>query len=795
MQRNLVHALRSVMASKANTAINVAGLSIAVAAFLLLMHYVSFEKSFEKFHSKADRISRVTIDLYNGPEMIGTDCETYPALGPALLKEFPEVESFVRLQDYSPVEIRDSGQVVALDKLYLADPSVFHIFSYSLVEGDVLTALSKPMQAVITANVSKRLFGEASAIGKVVKVNNKPVLITGILADVPFNTHLRFEVLLSFSSLPTFGGDTTSWQGNNNYTYLLLKNKGQSDVLNAKLATFAKGRLKHENLVAQNVSDIHLKSNRAFEPDVNGDSKTVDFLQIVAILIVLIGCINYINLITANASRKSKESGMRKLLGSSKAALVARYLTETLVVNIFAFAFALLIVQLAYPNYQDLTGRDFGSHIFNETEFWFRFAALFLLVVLASGTYPAFILSSVKPATVIRRSFTQAASGNLFRRALVVGQFTVAIVVLIASTLIYKQVRFMRNHDMGMNSSQLLILKGPLNADSDSLHGEKIRSFVNELKQLAPIGLVAISEAVPGENFSQLNTTTGITRYGSNEESGYNYCNYDIDDQFIAAMQMDIIAGRNFRVGDLKNDVILNEEACRLLGFKTPQEAIGEKISYAKRGYKYSTVVGVLKDYKQRSAKESMVPMIHTYHQLHDSYYTVSVNTADLAGTITAIGKTWKQNYPENAFQYFFLDDLIDRQYKSDLQFGRIIGIFSGLTFFITCLGILGLTAATISRRTREIGVRKVLGASVGSIVSLISSDFITLVCVSILIASPIAWLLMNEWLRNYHTRIDIGWSVFAFAGILAITVAVITISFQAVRAATANPVNSLKAD
>jgi putative ABC transport system permease protein len=795
LKRNLLHALRSLKYSKANTIINVCGLGIAAAAFLLLMHYVRFERSYEKFHSKADRIARLTIDLYNGPEIIGTDCETYPPLGPAVKKEFPEVVDFVRLQDYSPVEVKETNQVFALDKLFAADPSIFSIFDYRLIEGDSRTALSKPMQAVVSAKIAKRLFGTDKAIGKVIKVNTHPMIITGVLEDVPLNTHLRFDLLVSFNSVPTLGGDTSTWQGNNNFTYLLLKKHFDLKTLNNKLGLFARARLKHENIVSQGISDIHLFSNRGFEPDINGDIKTVNFLTVVAILIVVIGCINYVNLVTANASDRAKAAGMRKLLGSSKLSLVQQYLAETLMVNILAFIFALLLIEIVYPYYLALTGKDFRQHIFLESSFWSAFSALFMANALLSGLYPALVLSSIKPSAVIRRKFTQSITGTWLRKGLVVGQFTVSIIVLIASVVVYRQVTFMRSQEKGMNSSELLVLKGPMNSEPDSIHGQRIRSFVNQLQNIAAVKQISASGAVPGENINQLNTTTGIVKYGSNLESGLNYCNYDIDENFLPSMQIKLAAGRNFRPDNQRNEVILNKEAVRLLGYASPQEAIGGKISYSKRGMKYSTIVGVIMDYKQGSVKDPMLPIIHTYSQTNDSYYSLKINTRNLDKTISGIEKIWKTAFPENSFQYFFLDELIDRQYKSDLRFGQIIGIFSALTFFITCLGILGLTAATISKRTREIGIRKVLGASVKSIVSLISGDFVKLVCIAILIASPVAWLLMNEWLKDYNTRINIGLWIFIAAGLLALSVAIITISYQAIRAAISNPVDSLKAD
>ncbi|RYG00522.1 MAG: FtsX-like permease family protein, partial [Chitinophagaceae bacterium] len=560
---------------------------------------------------------------------------------------------------------------------------------------------------------------------------------------------------------------------------------------------FAKSHpsLKKEDLAVQNISDIHLLSNRSFEPDVNGDQKTVNFLSIVAVIIVIIGSINYINLITATSSERSKQSAMRRLLGSSRQNLIGQFLTEAILVNLLAFAFAILLIQLVFPWYEQLTDKQFSKHILTDGLFWSRISMLFIVNIALSGLYPALVLSDVKPVSVLRRSFTQSVSGNLLRKGLVIGQFSVAIVVLIASVVIYRQVSFMRNQELGMNITQTLVLTGPMNAEADSSHIPKVRSFIDQLQSLSMVKSVSVSGAVPGNNIHQMNTTTGIVKYGSNVESGLNYCNYSIDENFVSLMQMQMVAGRNFRKDNPDGEVLLNEESARLLGFKSPAAAIGQNITFGGRGRDHSEVIGVIKDFKQRSVKDAMLPLMHRYSAANDAYYSVKLNTSNMQSTIAAVEKIWKQQYPENSFEYFFLDDLFDQQYKSDIRFGRIIGIFSALTFFITCLGIIGLTAATISKRTKEIGIRKVLGASINSIVTMISGGFVKLVVIAILIASPIAWLLMNEWLKDFNSRISIGWQVFAIAATLSVLIAVITISFQSIRAALTNPVKSLKSE
>ncbi|RYZ49818.1 MAG: ABC transporter permease, partial [Sphingobacteriales bacterium] len=327
ISRNIRLALRNLRVSRTNSVINILGLGIAAAAFLLLMQYVSFEKSYENFHTRADRIQRVTIDLYNGPEKIGTDCETYPPLGPALKKQYAEVEDFVRIQDISPIEIKYLDKVFSLDKLYAADPSIFSVFDFRLVQGNAAAVLNKPMEVVLTKKIAARLFGTDQAVGKTININTFPISVAGVMEDVPSNSHLRFDILLSFSSLPSLGTDTSSWKGNNNYTYLLTKPGVTVSAMGQKAHSFARSHsdLGKEDLVVQNIRDIHLYSKKSFEPDINGDSRTVNFLIVVAVIIVVIGSINYINLVTATSSERSRQSGMRRLLGSSRAALITQF--------------------------------------------------------------------------------------------------------------------------------------------------------------------------------------------------------------------------------------------------------------------------------------------------------------------------------------------------------------------------------------------------------------------------------------------------------------------------------------
>jgi putative ABC transport system permease protein len=790
-------AWRNLWNNKFYSLLNILGLAVATALFLLIINFVRFEYSYENFHKKADNIYRITLDLYDGSEYVITDAETYPPLAPLLKSEWPEVKEYVRMQLMENIpEMRYENQVYHIDKIYAADPSIFTVFNHTFIQGDPTEALNAPMQAVVTESLAKRLFGSVEdAREKVLRYGEFLFTVTGVIKDSPPNTHLKVNMLISFSSLERAGYNLDSWNGNNNYTYVQLQPDTDLKFFNDKLAGLSKERLNDEVLVAESINDIHLYSNKTFEPEVNGDSKTVRFLFVIAILILLIGSINYMNLTTARSAERIKEVGMRKVLGSSRQRLIAQFLTETLLINLIAMALALQLVQLALPYYFQLIGRPIEADFFSVPLFWAACAGLFLFNCLLSGLYPALSLSRVEPISVTRRLFTGSGQSELFRKALVVGQFTAAMVVLSASFIVFKQISFMQNQDLGVNTSEVLVVRAP-SEGADSLLQRQNRVYKNTLSQLPGVENVSISEGLPGLSLHQISTTSGIRQYGSDEDSGYNYYIYAIDEEFISNMEIELVAGRNFRAGSANlNEFIISEEAARLIGFESPEAAIGEKITISTTpDTDYSTVIGVFKDYHQQSLKRAILPMMHWYSD-GGSYFSAKLKTKDIRASVDGVKRIWETQFPGYPFEYYFLDEMFDQQYKADRRFGQIVAVFSGFTLFITCLGLLGLTAYTVRRRTKEIGVRKILGASVADMVALLSKDFMKLVLIAVLIATPIAWYVMSRWLQSFAYRIELQWWIFALAGLLAVLVALATVSLQSVKAAMMNPVDSLRSE
>lgn len=737
-QNYLKIAWRNLRKDKFYTAINILGLALATAAFLFIINYVRFEYSYESFYKKADDLYRITLDNYKGNEYVVTDCETHPPMGPLIKKQMPEVVDFVRVEHLEEISaVKTNGKVFRIDNAYAVDPSMFTIFNYDFIEGNAATALTAPMQATITQSLAQRMFGHESAVGKLLQDGDWTYTITSVIKDVPPNTHLKFDLLISLNSLISRGINLESWNGNNNYTYVQLLPHADLAAFNKKLWQFSKEKLKDNKYRAEPIKDIHLLSHKSFEPEENGDLKTVQFMLVIAVLVLLVGSVNYVNLTTARAADRTKETGMRKALGSSRWSLVKQFMTETLLINLVAMALALALIEILLPYYVQLTGRPITVDFFHSPFFWLTAAALFVFNCVLSGLYPALVLSAVKPVSVTRKSFTTSAGSILFRRILVVGQFSAALIVLSASLIVFRQLSYMRNQDLGMSTDQTLVLRAPSGQGKfmDSIRRQQSSAFINSVSQLPQIQKITAAGALPGVSLHDLSTTNGISQLGSDKGLNYTYYLYGVDENFLPVMNIKLLAGNNFRAGVPNSDqMIISREACRLLGFSNPPDAIGKKLSLSSSYH--TTIIGVVEDYHQQSLKSAMLPMIHWYRTNGGTFYAAKLNTTDIKHTLAKIQLLWQEQYPEYPFEYHFFNELFDEQYKADQQFGKIVQIFSIFTLFITCLGILGLTAYNITKRSKEIGIRKVLGASVGSIVHLLSRDFVKLVAIAIFIAT-----------------------------------------------------------
>jgi putative ABC transport system permease protein len=793
---------RNLAKSKAYSFINISGLALGIACFLFLLSYVRYESSYEDFHKNADNIYRVTLDLYRGSEFLMTDCETYAPFGPMAKEKMPEVVDFVRMMNNDNTRVKIGEQKFLEEKSYFADSSVFTIFSFKALHGNLAGALSKPNQVVITANTAEKYFGRTDVVNESIEARGGLYKITAVIEDVPANTHLKFDFLLSHITYPKIQDNYTdqNWEsGNNEYTYLLMAAGTDVIAFNKKLTDLSaslKDKINDERFTAEPIKEIHLYSNKTYEPEANGNARTVYALLIIAIFIMGLAWVNYINLSTARAIERAREVGVRKVMGSARSQLIAQFLTESILVNLFAAVMALLIIKISLPYFYDLTGQPV-LNIFQYSSFWYSLAAIVIIGIVFSGGYPAIVLSSFDPVAVLKGKFRSSAHGQWLRQGLVVFQFAATTLLIICLSAVYLQIKHLQNYDLGMDINQTIILRAPEVDQPDSIFQNKYNSFKTELLSDPSIQIVSESQSIPGSGsvsgVNEMSTTNSVFQVGKDKNgNSFNYSHYAIDADFIPAFSMELSAGRNFEAG-MKNQnlVIINEEASKSLGFSSPQEAVGSKITYNNS----STIIGVVKDFYQRSPKENHIPMIFRYYAGLSGYVTLKVKTNNIKETIDYAKSNWDKLFPSSPFSYFFLNEKYNQQYKADAQFGKVMATFSIIAIIIACFGLFGLSSFAILQRTKEIGIRKVLGGSVAQIVQLLSSDFIKWVLVAALLAMPIAYIVMKQWLSTYAVRIDLNVWMFIVPLLTIVLISILTVSIQTIKAANTNPVNSLKAE
>lgn len=790
-------AYRNLLKNSLFSFVNIFGLAVGMAAFLFIVQYVRFERSYENFHENADNIYRITLDLYNGSEFVITDCETHASVGPLLKKEMPEVNDFVRMfGNDGQIHVKAGNQKFLESRIYFSDPSVFRIFTYNVIHGDRDKALTEPFQAVLTESVARKYFGRTDVVDESVEIDKNIYKISGVIGDIPENTHLKFSLLLSHPTLPRIKNWYTEdgWNGNNEFTYLLMAPGTNLEAFNKKLASWSAkfaDKIDHDRYVAEPVKDIHLYSNKSYEPEANGSAKVVYYLMVIAGIVIAIAWVNYINLSTARAVERAREVGIRKVMGSVKSQLVLQFISESIIVNLLAGVFAFIIYQTGLPIFRELTAQphavNMGDHVF-----WIVFAVLVVAGSTLSGIYPAFVLASFQPAAVLKGKFRSSSHGQQLRKGLVIFQFAATVVLIICMCTVYLQVNHLRTYDLGMNIEQTLIVRAP-QYDRDSVFRSNYQTFKTELLQRPEIALMARSETLPGIGLHELNTTS-IKQLRSDRNEGYEYYYFSVDDSFIPALDMKFVEGRNFQNGVPNHDqVIINEEAVKRLGFANAAEAIGSRITFRTRWESESSaIIGVIRNFYQRSPKEEHLPMMFYYSE-NAGYFSFRLKSQNIHETITAVKQTWEKIYPGSLFDYFFLDEKYDQQYKADAQFGQVMAAFSGLIIFIACLGLFGLSSYTIVQRTREIGIRKVLGASITQIVQLLSVDLMKIVTIAALLALPIAYFVMEEWLSGYAVRICLNLWIFLLPVIAILIVALSTVSFQTIKTALSNPTEALK--
>jgi putative ABC transport system permease protein len=823
MIRNLlITAIRNFSKNKFFSSLNILGLTIGMTVFLLIAQYVHFERSYEDFIPANRNIYRVKLEMFRNNELLMASAENYPGVGPAMQTEFPEVIGYARLYNMgykNNVIITNENakpEPIAFRQrnfLY-ADSTFLPMMGYEMLKGDAISALKEPFTAVISAKYAKMYFGNEDPIGKTLRLrdddfNNELVKVTGVFKDLPSNTHLKFDVLISYNTLYSRGDGTWSiqrykigWGRKDMYTFIQLRPGTDPAKIEARLPSIVakyKPELKEsqikETLGLQPLSTIHLHSDLTEEQQTNGNARAVFFLSLIGMFVLIIAWINYINLSTARALERAKEVGVRKVVGAFKSQLIAQFLTEAALVNLFSVLLAWGLAFFSLRVFNRLSGLTLDSTYLLQPWFLFLLILLWLAGGLLSGFYPALVLSSFKPISVLKGKLTSNRKGILLRKGLVVVQFIASISLIAGTFIIYRQLKFMTSKDMGMSIKQVMVIERPGIADtSQQVYNSHIDAFKNELKKDPTVEAAAASFTIPGK---QREYKVIIKRLGNDTDSTivrFNSMDYD----FLDVFKMKLLAGRNFSKdfpSDPDTSVMITATAARQLGFKTMEEAVGKTLNIPAFGGWKPIIVGVVNDYHQLSLKKPLDPSIFNCAPYQGEYYSLRLNTTNMARTIKNIEKSWSVAFAGNPFEYFFLDEYFDRQYVNEQRFEKLFVSFALLAIVIGCIGLFGLSAYTASQRIKEIGIRKVLGASVPDITKMLSRDFLKLILLAIVIASPLAWWAMNNWLQDFAYRIRISWWIFAAAGIIALLIAMFTVSLQAVKAAIANPVKSLRTE
>lgn len=797
-------AWRNIKRQKAYAGINILGLAIGIAACLLILQYVSFELSYENFHTKKDRIYRVHQDRYDNGKLSTQWAGGAYAVGNSFKDVIPEIEDYVKVVGNGQVIVEINNQPLKIEKVFFASGSFFKIFTYPLLAGDEKKALTEPFTAAISETTARTLYGNTNAVGKVLKLNrNTDYTITAVFKDAPANTQLKPDILLSYATFLKFQGPDnnpeTAWAWDGCLTYLLLRPGVDPAVVETKFPPIVEKGV-GELLKRFNASvtysllpmkDIHLYSHFMQEPGPNGDGKTVYLLLAIAFFIVVIAWVNYINLATARAIGRAKEVGVRKAIGSQRRQLIFQFLTESTLLNAFAVVLALVLMIVAIPAFNRLSGQNLSFSLLGNADFWLGLAVLFVTGVFFSGLYPAFVLSGFKPIEVLKGKMVTTAKGALLRKGLVVFQFAASLFLLIGTVTVYQQIQYMRKQSLGINIEQTLVVRPPI-VGIDSTYLQKMTAFKEELKQQTAVQAATISSSIPGEAVGW--NAGGIKLVGTDESTQKQYRVIGVDYDFIKMYGLKLIAGRIFSkdFGTDDHAVIFNRKGVEQLGFDKPEEAVGKKIDFWGQQY---TVAGVTENFHQQSLREAYEPLILRLIPDVRGYLSVRTNSSQASQTIANVKANWNKFFPGNTFEYFFLDDHFNDQYKADQRFGQVFGLFTTLAILVACLGLFGLASFTTLQRTKEIGIRKVLGASVTGIMKLLYQEFALLLILAFVVAIPLAWLTVSKWLQGYAFRINIQWTYFIIPFLVIVAIALLTVSFQSIKAAIANPVKSLRTE
>ena len=789
--------IRNLKLNKGYFIINLLGLTIGIASFVLIVLWIKAETSYDKFHKNASNIYRVDYLLYEEGILEQHSAAGSTGIGKEIKNAFPEVADYTRFCRTNAV-VRFGDKTFKEKNILFAQTSFFNLFSFPLLVGNNDTSLLAINHAVITEETARKYFGNENPIGKMITLDgSSDYEITGIAKSVPGNSHFRFDILVSYENLIKSSRYwDNSWVSERVYSYILMTPGADVAALQAKLPQIPEkfiGKFMKEAFFLLEyrlvkLTDIHLHSSISNELEVNGNYRSVVSLGIIALLVLLVAFINYINLATSRSIERAHEVGIRKVSGALKKDLVFQFLTESAFLNLFALIVSITGVILFLPFFKQVMQSPLQMDYLN--------VLLLFVVLLVSGTVltgllPAMYISQFAPGLVLKgKSPTNSRWIVLLKNSLVVFQFTISVILIIGTITIFRQVNFMRSHDLGFKIDGLMVIDGPRMLRSNSLESylKSLESFKNEIKTLTMVSNITASSSIPGTEIVN-SRVFGIPVEGRNTEKKIEL--YNIDHNFFDTYGLTLLAGNNFDqvINEEADKIIINESALAYFGFGNAENTVGKIL---RSGTQEVTVKGIVNDFNQQSLKELPGPMAFI-NRPANTYYTIKVNMTSIDQLIPQIEKIWTSHYSGNPFNYFFLDDFYDEQYIADQRFSVLFLVSSMLAIIIACLGLSGLSAYSITRRTKEIGIRKTNGSGIIQVLVLLNKDFVKWVLIAIAIASPAAWYVMNNWLQNFAYKISISWWIFALSGLIVLLIALLTVSLQSWRAARRNPVEALR--
>ena len=802
LKNYLMIAFRNLVRFKTYSLINILGLAVGIACCLLILLFVSDELSYDKFHKNFKNIYRACLESRIGNNELNAAVTPAP-MAEALLKDFPQVKAAAKFTGFGSHVLRYKSKIYSEEKYFWTDENIFDVFSFEFVRGDEKKALTQPNTIVITEKMAEKYFGNEDPIGKLINIDNESdFIVTGVVKEFPSNSHFHFDFLSSF--VGQIEGDQF-WFRNNFYTYFTLQDgvnpKEFETQMNNKFVEYtspeiieATGLTMEDNIkqgfryrfIIQPLADIHLHSHFDYELETNSDISYVYNFSIIAIGVLLIAIVNFMNLSTAKSSRRAKEVGIRKTLGSSYGQLIKQFLFESILMSFLAVFLAVLLVELLLPYFNILALKEFSFNIFTNPIIILLLILLSVFIGVLAGSYPALFMATFKPVTILNRKLHQGSTGSFLRSGLVIFQFSISIILIIGTIIIYSQLQYMQNKNPGFNKEQVLIIHETNNLRT------RTRTFIDELKSNPNVIVASNSDNVIGSSFSSYT----FRMSDKPEQAALLMWTVHTDADFANTYQFNFEEGRYFsqqRVTDSMS-IVLNEAAVKMFGIKN--NPVGQQITWIGGGYngQSSRIVGVIKDFHFESFHKEIGPFVMRLLPAGESgeYISVRVASDNISGTIEFITQLWRKYTDQQEFEYTFLDEDFAKIHADEQRTGKLLTTFSIISIFVACLGLLGLAAYTSEQRTKEIGIRKTLGASFASIVVLLSKEFTKWVIISNLIAWPIAYYLMNNWLQDFIYRVKIDWWIFVLAGGIVLVIALITISFHSVKAATVNPIKSL---